>query len=104
LDCADVENKIAQSEKSPKKQSEGVRFFKYGTQNSVPCCQKYTPTAFSAISPTERHLERDIELSAKSNYHYFNFQNDRVIDAMIYKAFFNIKNVIFCIPISYHDN
>jgi len=26
--------------KSPKKQSEGVRF-----QNTVPCCQKYTPTA-----------------------------------------------------------
>jgi len=27
-----------------KKQSEGVRFCKFGTQNTVPCCQKCTPT------------------------------------------------------------
>jgi len=28
--------------KSPKKQFEGVRFFKFGTQNT--CCRKHTPT------------------------------------------------------------
>jgi len=27
-----------------KKQSEGVRFYYFGTQNTVPYCQKYTPT------------------------------------------------------------
>jgi len=27
-----------------KKQSEGVHFFSFGTQNTVPNCQKYTPT------------------------------------------------------------
>jgi len=30
--------------KSPKNQSEGVRFCSFGTQNTVPGCQKYTPT------------------------------------------------------------
>jgi len=37
--------------KSPKIQSEGVRFCKFGTQIIVPYCQKYTPT--SAILPTK---------------------------------------------------
>jgi len=40
--------------KSPKKQSEGVRFC---TQNTVPFRQKYTlQIAFSAILPTESYL------------------------------------------------
>jgi len=30
--------------KIAKKQSEGVRFCKFGTQNTVPYCKKYTPT------------------------------------------------------------
>jgi len=55
-----VKNNVAwtlllQWAKSPKKQSEGVRICYFGTQNTVPCCQKYTllQTAFSAILPTE---------------------------------------------------
>jgi len=30
--------------KITKKQSEGVRLYKFGTQNTVPYCKKYTPT------------------------------------------------------------
>jgi len=33
-----------QWEKSPKKQSEGVHFVKFGTQNTVPYCQKSLPS------------------------------------------------------------
>jgi len=29
---------------NPVGKSEGVRFCKFGTQNTVPCCQKCTPT------------------------------------------------------------
>jgi len=35
---------ITQWAKSPKKQSEGMCFCKFDTQNTLPYCQKYTPT------------------------------------------------------------
>jgi len=34
---------LTQWAKSPKKQSEGIRFCYFGTENTVPCCQN-TPT------------------------------------------------------------
>jgi len=39
----------AQWAKSPKKQSARVSFCYFSTENTMPCCQKYT---FSAILPT----------------------------------------------------
>jgi len=38
------------------KKLSGVRFCSFGTQKTVPCCQKYTPTALSAILPTGNKL------------------------------------------------
>jgi len=49
---------FAQWAKSPKKQSEEVHFCQFGTQITVPFCQKYTPTRKIALNSLRQLLYR----------------------------------------------
>jgi len=66
---------LSQWAKSPEKQSKGVRFYLFDTQNTVPYCQKNTPTDcfFGDISVFSIALDMGDRMLEGERHIYFQF-------------------------------